>query len=74
MIEMVEVVRRCPYCGRENLVSPREYDENPFCQRCLSERLEKASITAGPMRWEGDCGYVTLVPIEQKGSRDTAKR
>lgn len=74
MIHMLEVMRRCKHCKREMRVSLREYDENPFCQECLPERLEKSSAGLAPRRWQGDCGYLTLVPIERKGNQGPAKR
>lgn len=74
MIEMLEVVQRCEHCKREMRVSSIEYEESPFCQKCLAERLSEASAAAGPMRWDGDFGYLTLVPVGQKTGRDASRR
>ena len=65
MNEFLEVIRRCKHCVREMNVSSREYDENPYCQKCLPERLEKSITAAGPMQWEGDGEYLRLVPKSQ---------
>ena len=41
--EIWEKVQRCRYCRREMLVSATAYAENPFCNRCLPERMRLAA-------------------------------
>jgi hypothetical protein len=58
MAEIILVrVRRCRYCGREMFCSPLEYEQNPFCTVCLSERIDKAT-PAGGVRWRSEGNYV----------------
>ena len=47
--EILEQVRRCRYCRREMAVSATAYAENPFCNRCLPERVERAAD--GKVEW-----------------------
>jgi hypothetical protein len=44
MIRIVEVVRRCQYCGSDmtDSVSSIGYAQNPFCAGCLDERVSRA--------------------------------
>lgn len=38
-LEIREQVQRCRYCRREMAVSAAAYAENPFCNRCLPQRV-----------------------------------
>jgi hypothetical protein len=50
-------VQRCRYCQKEMSCSPLEYEQNPFCTRCLTERTEKAAPVGG-VRWTRRGNYV----------------
>lgn len=41
---------RCAFCFRPRLVSVRSHSENPFCNKCLDERLALARRRRGPLR------------------------
>lgn len=62
---MLELIKRCRYCRREMNVSAREHTENPFCGRCLKERLRRAAAAIGPVRWEQDGHYLVATPVHQ---------
>lgn len=54
--------RRCRYCERAMMVSAEAYLENPFCRRCLHDRIESASAAQGQtqLRFVGD--YALIIP------------
>lgn len=52
--EIVAPVLRCRYCSREMTVSAAAYGENPFCDGCLSERVERAADKQIEWRTVGD--------------------
>lgn len=54
-MELYEKIYRCKYCNREMKASG--YNQNPFCQVCLPERIEKAKSEVGPGK---------LVPVNEK--------
>jgi hypothetical protein len=47
-------VQRCRYCRREMAVSAIAYAENPFCNRCLPERVGLAADTKIQWRLVGE--------------------
>jgi len=58
MAEMILArIQRCRYCGREMSCSPLEYEQNPFCNICLSERVSNES-PKGRIRWKTEGHYV----------------
>jgi len=60
---MLERTRRCPYCHRKIDKSSAEAVENPFCQACLCERLERAGAAAGAVQWQVIGDYVHPIPV-----------
>lgn len=44
---ILEVVQRCRYCSREMQVSSQSFVENPYCRRCLKERVQKEAGSGG---------------------------
>jgi hypothetical protein len=61
-MQIFEVVRRCPHCKRESTATAREFDENPYCAECLSERLAEAAAARPSGRWQSiGGGYVQWV-------------
>jgi hypothetical protein len=42
-----ELIRRCPFCGREATVSAQEYAENPYCNKCFDERVKQTARDLG---------------------------
>ncbi len=61
MMQILEVIRRCPYCKRESTVSPQSYSENPFCDECLNERVENASSKLGPITYRKSGSYYEII-------------
>ncbi|MGH9932135.1 MAG: hypothetical protein ACREA9_23275 [Pyrinomonadaceae bacterium] len=67
--DFVEVIKRCPYCSRENPVPSHEYAENPFCNVCLNERLAKANSDMPATEWKyGADGYAELIPATERAA------
>lgn len=61
-------ILRCRYCQREMEGDGSEHAENPFCVRCLDERMS-SHPGARPVQWvESTDGY--LVPIILESERD----
>jgi hypothetical protein len=71
-MQILELIRRCPYCKRENKVSALSFAENPFCNACLHERMQNAKDEIGPGTWEPvpgtDGKYIRFVPDSTKGT------
>lgn len=61
--EILERVFRCRYCSREMAVSVGAYEENPFCDRCLSERIRRGSGQRVEWRIVGDY-FEPILPQE----------
>lgn len=64
-MQIYEVVKKCLYCGRENKRSAQSYAENPYCNSCLNERIEKAVTELGPGVSTGSGRYVSFTPLTQ---------
>lgn len=60
-------VLRCRFCRREMTCSPLTYEQNPFCNACLSERLTKAAPVGG-VRWQLEGDYFILQDAETRPS------
>lgn len=58
-------MKHCRYCKSEMDTSDAAYAENPFCAKCLPERMEKAAEERGPgeVVIEGD--YAVWRPKEE---------
>ena len=41
------MARKCAYCGGPHRVSARVAEENPFCNACLPERVERRASQLG---------------------------
>lgn len=65
---MLELIRRCQYCRREMKVSDRSYAENPFCNRCLNERISISKAQSGATGWKLVGGYLKPILAQQKAS------
>ena len=61
---MLERIRRCRRCNMEVNRPPLEYEEMPYCARCLSEGA-KMGVRAG-VRWRRVGNYVEIRQVEQK--------
>jgi hypothetical protein len=57
---------RCMYCRNPMMVSAPVYDENPFCLKCLHERLTRTPDPLDEARL--DCG----LPLETPGIPEAA--
>ncbi len=64
---ILTVVRRCRYCQREMFRPPLEYEQNPFCTKCLTERVQKAA-PAGGVRWKKEGNYVIAEGVRKRPS------
>lgn len=60
----------CRVCARKMNVSAAEWRENPFCRRCLPQRL-KAESPGKPIAFRRVNGYLEAVmpPAPEKHSR-----
>jgi hypothetical protein len=56
--DMMEVVQRCRYCGREMAVSASDYAESPFCEVCRPQRVAQAKPAT--VEWELRGRYLSL--------------
>ena len=65
-------IRRCPYCNRPSTEAALSYRENPFCNACLPERMEKAKQEAGKFRWVREGRYFRFVPANESPVEDAA--
>jgi hypothetical protein len=65
-------IQRCHYCGREVFAPPLDYEQNPFCQVCLPERVGKAA-PRGQVRWRRKGNYV-IPEVSRKRPRGAHKR
>lgn len=65
---MLELIRRCQYCDREMMnVSAQSHTENPFCNKCLSERLAAAKQRSGATGLRLIGNYLKPILTLQKG-------
>jgi hypothetical protein len=58
---MLERVQRCQYCNREMPVGALAYAENPFCEKCLPERIKAAEIPNARSRWVRRGRFMRLI-------------
>ena len=60
--------RICPYCKRAYRTTGESFEQNPFCGKCLNERLAKAA-ESGPklVGWRHEGRY--MVPIWEDPER-----
>lgn len=65
-----EVIRRCPFCGRENPVSSQEYAENPFCNACLDDRVSRAGAHLGNFTCRLSGVFYEIIPETETTSSD----
>ncbi len=63
---MFERVKKCGFCSAEMEVSALAFAENPFCSRCLSERVNarRAQNTAVSWTLQGD--YLVSTDLSQQ--------
>jgi hypothetical protein len=66
----VRRIWRCPYCGRALNRESTARLENPFCERCLADRLETGARTLGPVTWGEDGEYLVPSRVDQKSGGD----
>jgi hypothetical protein len=58
-IPKFERVHRCPHCSRSMARDASARHENPWCDVCLTERLEAAVERYGRVvGWEEDRGHI----------------
>lgn len=63
---------KCPFCNRDFIRNPRELLSNPFCDKCIDERLEasnnkrvkNASFVFEP---KDSSGYGYFIPVKEEG-------
>ena len=63
-------ITKCPLCNRKFSQNPRALLTNPFCDKCIDERLETSGnkrITNVPFIFEPrDCsGYGYFIPVKE---------
>lgn len=59
---MLEKIKRCKFCNEEMKVGFSSWVENPFCNKCLNQRIEEAKKKLGPFDWRRNGEYLELVP------------
>lgn len=64
---IVEVIRRCPYCKRENPAPASAFAQNPFCATCLPERIQRAINELGPVTSKRVGRYIEAIPVHRIG-------
>ena len=52
----------CAFCGRKAAVGATSHAENPFCQKCLDQRVREASEQLGPVTWRRNGHFLQLIP------------
>lgn len=57
-----KVRAECKYCYRAMRATPLALAENPFCAKCLHERMSKAAAERGPVKLVHDGSYARIVP------------
>lgn len=62
---MLKRVKRCPYCGREVNRSSVAFFENPYCSRCLAQRLQEANEAVGPTKIVLEGHYLRHIPLSR---------
>lgn len=63
---MWERVKRCNFCGREFAASALGFEENPYCTRCLPERIAKSAEGAGLVSWIKVGEYLNPVDLSRQ--------
>lgn len=58
-----DTVEPCAYCKRPLRCSVRARAENPFCSKCLHERLATAHKGLTP-KFTADGAYYTIITLE----------
>lgn len=53
----------CRFCKRRIVVTEMSFKENPFCSKCLPERIAKSQEENGPTIFKTDGTYVVAVPV-----------
>jgi len=61
---MLERLRRCRLCGIEVNRPALEYEETPYCAKCLSAAVVESGATQAAWRREGH--YFKLTPSVQR--------
>lgn len=57
---IAERIKRCRHCGREMSGTHLAYAENPFCEKCLDDRIKAAAIPNAANRWIRRGAFVRL--------------
>lgn len=63
---LLERIRKCPHCKRENTVSPQSYAENPYCNACYPERVKTAQAGLEPATIKRRGDYFEFIPVTQR--------
>jgi len=61
-------MKHCLYCKSEMNTSDAAYAENPFCVKCLPERMKKAAEERGPGKWVTEGNYVVWKEQDERKS------
>ena len=63
---MIERIKTCRFCGNELRVSSLSFQENPFCNGCLSERLAAAAKENQFLSWTVNGDYMESIDLSQQ--------
>lgn len=59
-----ELIRRCLFCKSEMKVSEEEYNQNKYCSKCFSQRLELTKKVQDTNLVERDVGDYVIFERE----------
>jgi hypothetical protein len=63
---ILEKVQRCLHCLREMNVSGLSYRENPYCGKCLKERIAAAAQQLGSFAWNRTGAMAAMMKAPRK--------
>jgi hypothetical protein len=55
-------IQRCKFCLKEMSVAPLAFQENPFCNQCLDQRIALEGVPLGQGKWERVRHYLQFRP------------
>jgi hypothetical protein len=66
-VVFTEHLHRCQFCGREmRRVSALSYAQNPYCSKCLEERVQRTSAKTRLKSWKRSGDYFEAVTLDPR--------
>ena len=71
-MHLLERVRRCRFCGSDmtDSTSATSYSQNPYCDGCFEERMNRADRQFGPRTWTRVGEYFESIRVNETHSTD----